>query len=222
MDATALRTFSDLAPPQSHRLITFDKAEVATLESDPPQYLLTVSGTKPWLNMSVELTPLIYVQRPEYWGIEVVGMLRGISPAVLAPYEVSLNITHLLGTKGIEVIGSDRSEKIDVPGSYAGTGRFELRILNPDGDVLSSSTLTCGPAGGSHPHAEKACAQLAEADGEVGKVPAEDRICTKEFKPVVLVAEGTWKGEARSFKQEFGNLCTGIGATGGVIFDFEG
>lgn len=219
MDETDLRSFEDLAAPKSSRVITFDKATVATLESDPPQYLLTVSGTKPWLNMTVELMPLIYIRRPEYWGIEVVGCLKGISPAVLAPYEVSINLSGILGTKGIEVIGSDRSEKIDVPPYGESVGNFELQILNPDGEELASCTLTCGPAGGSHPHAEKVCAQLSEVDGEVGKIPAEDRICTKEFRPVVLVAEGTWKGEARSFKQEYGNLCTGVGATGGIIFD---
>lgn len=222
MNATELRTFNELATPQSCRVITFEKAEVITLESDPPQYLLSVSGTKPWLLMTVELTPLIYVQRPEYWGIEVVGCLKGISPAVTAPYQVTLDITGLLGTKGIEVIGSDRSEKIDVPANQSYLGSYSLRIVKPDGELLARKSLTCRPAGGSHPNPEKACSQLAEVDGEIAKIEPINTPCPKIFDPVVLIAEGTWKGRDRGFKQEYGNKCEAVAATGGVLFDFEG
>jgi hypothetical protein len=46
----------------------------------PPQFLLRVGGTKPYANMSVDLSPLAYIRQPEYWGIEVVGRLRGGIP----------------------------------------------------------------------------------------------------------------------------------------------
>ena len=83
-----------------------------TLESLPPQFILTVSGEKPYANMEVELSPLIYIQRPEYWGIEVVGHLPGgIRLPVMTPYTVSLPLAGLLGTKGIEIIGATRSER---------------------------------------------------------------------------------------------------------------
>ncbi len=222
MDQTVLESFAQLKAPESCRLISFDKAEVVTLESDPPQYVLTVSGTTPWGHMTVDLMPLIYIQRPEYWGIEVVGCMKGIGIPVMTPYEVSMNVTGFLGTKGIEVIGADRSEKIDVGESGEPVGRYELRIVKPDGEVLGSATLTCSPAGGSHPNAEKACAQLTDAEGDVEKIPPEDRICPRIFDPVVMVAEGTWKGTPRSFKREFPNKCEGIGGTGGILFDFEG
>src|SRR5215208_2982347 len=88
------------------------RAEVVTLESLPPQFILTVSGEKPYANMEVELSPLIYIQRPEYWGIEVVGHLPGgIRLPVMTPYTVSLPQAGLLGTKGIEIIGATRSER---------------------------------------------------------------------------------------------------------------
>jgi hypothetical protein len=99
----------------SHRLLGFERAEVVTLRTYPPQYLLTVSGTKPYLNMEVELVPLVYVRQPEYWGIEVVGRLRGVGLPALSPYTVSLLLTGVLGTRGVEVIGADRSLRIDVP-----------------------------------------------------------------------------------------------------------
>jgi hypothetical protein len=81
----------------------------------PKTYFLIVSGIKPWVTMQVQLVPLIYIVQPEYWGIEVVGCQSGIGLPHTAPYTVSLEITHFLGKKGIEVMGATRSEKRDVP-----------------------------------------------------------------------------------------------------------
>lgn len=39
--------------PASCRLLDFESAAVVTLESFPPQYVLTVTGTKPYMNMQV-------------------------------------------------------------------------------------------------------------------------------------------------------------------------
>lgn len=111
-----LKEYRKLPKAQSHRLIDFDQAEIITLESDPPQYVLVVRGMKPYLNMRVKLVPLVYIQQPEYWGIEVVGRLRGgIGLPAQAPYTVSIPLDGITGTEGIEVIGATRSEKIEVP-----------------------------------------------------------------------------------------------------------
>ena len=64
--------------------------------------------------MIVELSPLIYIRQPEYWGIEVVGCQNGIGLPQTAPYTVALDITHLLGTKGIEVIGASGRKQLNV------------------------------------------------------------------------------------------------------------
>jgi hypothetical protein len=58
--------------------------------------------------------PLIYIQQPEYWGIEVVGCLPGIGLPE-APYTISIPLDGITGTKGIEVIGATRSEKREFP-----------------------------------------------------------------------------------------------------------
>src|ERR1044072_6819136 len=98
---------SDLPGPPSTRLIAFEGVEIRTLESFPPQHVLVVSGTKPYLSMEVTLVPLVYVRRPEYWGIEVVGRLPGgIGLPALAPYQVSIPLAGITGTRGIEVIGA--------------------------------------------------------------------------------------------------------------------
>jgi len=108
--------FQDLPQPTSTRLIDFDEVKILTLESFPPQYMLVVSGRKPYWNMRVTLSPLTYIRQPEYWGIEVIGSVRGIAlPAPGAPYTVTLLLTGFIGTCGIEVIGASRSERLDIP-----------------------------------------------------------------------------------------------------------
>jgi hypothetical protein len=43
----------ELPASASTRLIDFDRARIVSLESDPPQYLLVVNWTKPYVNMTV-------------------------------------------------------------------------------------------------------------------------------------------------------------------------
>jgi hypothetical protein len=98
----------------SVRLISFTRARVVP-GIVPGTFILIVSGTKPYLNMTVELSPLIYIRRPDYWGIEVVGSLHGIGLPATAPYTVFIPLDGITGTKGIEVIGANKRQKIKVP-----------------------------------------------------------------------------------------------------------
>jgi len=101
---------------QSCRLISFDKAEVRP-GFVSGTWILIVSGEAPCLNMDVSLIPLIYTRCPEYWGIEVVGCLpQGICLRAVKPYLVTLQLTGITGSEGIEVIGSNKSEKFKVSG----------------------------------------------------------------------------------------------------------
>jgi hypothetical protein len=100
----------------SSRIIDFEKAEVRP-GFRPDTYFLIVSGLAPCANMEVSLNPLIYIRQPEYWGIEVVGTLRGgICLPATKDYLVTLDISNVLGTEGIEVVGASRSEQIPVGG----------------------------------------------------------------------------------------------------------
>lgn len=225
MEDTGVERLQALPSPQSSWIIDFDRVELVTQESFPPQYVLVVSGTKPYLNMRVELLPRIYIRQPEYWGIEVVGSLPGgIGLTAVAPYTVSLRLAGVTGTRGVEVIGATRSEKIAVP-PYDDTGRplgsFTLSIATREGAAVAEATLTCSPDGGTHPDPAAACAQLTAADGRIEAIPEKDGVCTREFRPVVLHAHGTWAGEERTYEREFPNRCVGVLATGGVLFDFD-
>ena len=220
MEDAQLDALRGLPPAESCRLIDFEQADIVTLESFPPQYVLAVSGTAPVFNLRVELIPLIYVRQPEYWGIEVVGCLPGsvFLPAE-RPFSVTLGLAGVTGTQGVEVIGGSRSQRLDVPPTDGPLGAFSLSISSEAGDVIDTAWLTCSPDGGTHPEAAAACRQLAAVNGHIEAIAEDPGPCTEEYQPVVLQATGTWGGEPRRFTNTFSNLCEGVRATGGVLFN---
>jgi hypothetical protein len=101
---------------ESCRRIDFEKAEVHP-GIIPDTWFLTVSGTKPCLNMQVSLVPLIYIRCPEYWGIEVIGCLsHGVCLTALGPYSVTIPLAGITGSKGVEVFGARKQQQIAVSG----------------------------------------------------------------------------------------------------------
>lgn len=114
MSDEQVRAFHALPTPQSCRVIDFEFAQVFTLPIVPPRHVLVVRGEKPYFNMQVNLIPLVYIQQPEYWSIEVVGRLPEVGLPAVAPYVVELDLDGTIGTSGIEVIGANRSKKIDI------------------------------------------------------------------------------------------------------------
>jgi hypothetical protein len=80
-------------------------------------YILIVTGEKPFLNMEVSLIPRIYVVQPEYWEIEVVGVLSGIGLPATEPYSVFISLEAIRGTRGITVVGNSQEISFDVPPS---------------------------------------------------------------------------------------------------------
>lgn len=115
IDEQALTALRKAPAPVSFRLIDFDKAEVRP-GFIPNTFFLIVTGSLPCVNMQVELVPLIYIRRPEYWEIEVVGRMRGpICLPQIRPFTETLPLDGILGTAGIEVVGATRRERIRVP-----------------------------------------------------------------------------------------------------------
>jgi len=104
-----------LPQAESTRLVPFTKSRVVP-GIVPKTYFLIVEGTQPCVNMTVRLSPRIYIRRPEYWGIEVIGSLPGgICLPVIAKYTVALPLDGVTGTKGVEVIGANKKKKHRVP-----------------------------------------------------------------------------------------------------------
>jgi hypothetical protein len=68
-------------------------------------------------------------------------------------------------------------------------------------------TLTCDPAGGSHPEAAKACAALAKAKAPFTPV-AKDQQCTMIYGgPEEATVTGTWKDQKVDAKFSRKNGC---------------
>lgn len=104
--------FDQLPQAESYRRIDLDATEVK--EQDGVK-LRVVSGETPCANMEVTLSPLIYIQKPDYWGIEVVGHLdSGICLTAIKPYTASIRPAGIIGHKGIEDIGASKKKRIEV------------------------------------------------------------------------------------------------------------
>jgi hypothetical protein len=136
VDEQQLTQHQELPKPNSQRLIDFERAQILALRTFPPQLILRVTGTKPYLNMEVELVPLVFIRQPEFWGIEVVGRLPGgIGLPALAPYDVSIPLSGITGTKGIEVIGATRSKRIELPPTEPVISEANLFELRGEGGI---------------------------------------------------------------------------------------
>jgi hypothetical protein len=178
--STSGKTPEDLPAAQSSRLIEFERADVISPMIYPPRPTLVVTGRKPWANMEVSLRPLTYIRQPEYWGIEVVGTMPAIGQPAIVPYAVELELNGTIGTAGIEVIGADRTEKIDVAGPESGEeiiGVVEdgrLRVLYPAGAGQRHLRLTTADArDGTAPEAGEI--DLSGDEGALLRVRGERR-----------------------------------------------
>ena len=118
-----MAAYRGLPQATSSKRLDFTRAQILALRIFPPRFILRVSGTKPYANMDVTLVPFVYVQRPEYWEIEVVGTLSGLAVPMPTLYSVSLPLDGILGTRGIEVVGATRRQRFDVPERPGQQGR---------------------------------------------------------------------------------------------------
>jgi len=87
------------------------------MDPEPPNPSLIVEGDLPHPMKKVVLEPFPeLLVEPEYWPTKVVGYSDGAAD-VITPYSVQVPLSELtMGTKGIELIGKDQSENIDIPG----------------------------------------------------------------------------------------------------------
>ena len=114
MQAEDLKRLESFPPSTTCRRLDFESAQVVPGFVNGT-YFLVVSGKKPWASITVDLVPLIYITQPDYWGIEVRGCQTGIGLPMVAPFTAVLEITHVLGKRGIEVLGATNAKQIDVP-----------------------------------------------------------------------------------------------------------
>ncbi|RJQ70523.1 serine protease [Pseudonocardiaceae bacterium YIM PH 21723] len=92
--------------------------------------------------------------------------------------------------------------------------RYRLAVTEVDGGASRSAQLTCDPVGGDHPRASDACADLAAANGDIGKIPETLQGCTREYQPVIATA---YRNGKKIFEHEYPTRCVMLTATGAVF-----
>lgn len=105
--------FDSMPPSQSHRLLPLGESRIETREGEP---WLVVSGEAPCANMEVALHPFQYIQKPDWWQIELVGNVPGgVCLTSVKPYTVARPLRGVTGHKGIALVGADGSKELVVP-----------------------------------------------------------------------------------------------------------
>lgn len=100
--------------------------------------------------------------------------------------------------------------------NYAPVSSLQLSLVDNAGQ-LSTVSLSCGPAGGTHPKSGAACAALDAVDGDFGRLKPRPQACTLIYAPVDVVAIGNWRGTPVSFKTSYGNRCAADVDSDGVF-----
>lgn len=115
--------------PVSCTAVVFERATVTETSvgaaGDPaaPTYHLEVQGQTAYFNQRVQLVPVTYIRQPEYWIIEVQGCMSGdIGLPATRPYTATLDFQGSMGTRGIAVVGADRTRRFDLPPPPTGPG----------------------------------------------------------------------------------------------------
>jgi hypothetical protein len=91
--------------------------------------------------------------------------------------------------------------------------------VRPEMGTLSTTQLTCEPAGGLHKHAKEACDQLIPVDGDFRKLEDTGAICTMELNSTKATLRGKWRNKKVDFQQVYSNPCV-LRAFTGKVFDF--
>ncbi|MEV0778939.1 subtilase-type protease inhibitor [Streptomyces sp. NPDC050433] len=90
------------------------------------------------------------------------------------------------------------------------------------GAVRRAVTLSCAPTpSGSHPDAAGACSELKKNGAKFDAITTSgtSRVCTKEWEPVTVTADGVWEGKRVEYVHTFSNSCAMNGGRG-IVFTF--
>lgn len=101
----------------------------------------------------------------------------------------------------------------------AGTGNWLYVTVTRSDDRsmdVNGTLLMCDPPQG-HAQAGQACAELTEAEGDIGRIPRKDAICPMVYAPVTVSARGQWNGRPVDYSQTFSNACDLQARTGAVF-----
>ncbi len=101
-------------PIETVQTIPFSYAEIRPGIVDDTWFLV-VSGYKPYANMEIVLQPAEYIRIPEWWRIDVLGVLEGPGLQMVAPFTVAIPLEGARGTDGVRLFGGRRVQTLPVP-----------------------------------------------------------------------------------------------------------
>jgi hypothetical protein len=104
------------AQEEAPLLLDFHDAElVPPKEPGSGPVVLRVRGQAPCMNMVVRLVPVVYIQRPDYWAVHVIGDPQGgVCLEAMRDYDEILAPAPL-GKQGVIVIGETKRERLENP-----------------------------------------------------------------------------------------------------------
>jgi hypothetical protein len=143
-------------------------------------------------------------------------MIRDMSPDSIKP------VAERPVTAHTPLAAASPSPSASPDADQAGQAPTRLTLQTVVGSAAPrTASLQCDPSGGTHPKAAQACADLAKArkDFVVASDDKNPRACFMIYSPVMISAEGQWRGEPVKFTARYPNTCM-MRAKTASIFDF--
>jgi len=127
-----VRMMEVLPRAQSCRRVDFDSVQLLPGRDDAG-WMLHVTGPTPCVTMRVQLIPRLYVERPDFWEIEIVGYLpSGVVVQAVGGYSVTIPLSDITGFEGVEVVGASLRERLAVPSAPG--------VFPPPGEPAAAAT----------------------------------------------------------------------------------
>jgi hypothetical protein len=141
-------------------------------------------------------------------GVSVSSTDLGLSPAP-SPTDPGPSVTSSASSSTAPVPWDTGALPAPASVSMAASGPAKLSLLLDDGFGLRSTwTLTCDPAGGTHPHPVTACGVLGASGAKALPAPAANTACTEQYGgPQKAKITGTWRGKAVNAELSLENGC---------------
>jgi len=141
---------------------------------------------------------------------------RRLMPGAAA---VGLTLATVLSATPASAAVATITDPARVSKPVAPKSRLVLTLARGERPVPASrhATLTCGPVGGSHRDARKACAAIRAVNGELDLLVPAQTMCTMQYDPVTVTAAGQWRGAAVHYTHTFSNACVLVADTGPVF-----
>ncbi|MER5772391.1 subtilase-type protease inhibitor [Streptomyces sp. NPDC001985] len=142
----------------------------------------------------------------------------------------TIAVAAALALGGAVAASARAAEPTERPASHAGLYAPSALVLGigkgtsaAESTVQRAVTLSCAPrAEGTHPSPADACGELRAVNGDFAALPSTQpqALCTREWDPVTVTADGVWRGERVVWSATYNNGCEREASLGGALFSF--